>query len=151
MNVNKKRKLIVKGDNLMEWDDPKVFFGAVILIVGLWVGSLLYINEKNDKQNMKEISSSKVIGKYSYIEKTPEHIMPVTTVNADGTSFQTTTYIPESSQIKYKVVLENGKELNVSQDLWNKTEIQKKNFQEIENKKTENSQNEETGKIEFVK
>lgn len=134
----------------MEWDDPKVFFGVVILIVGLWAGSIIYINEKNDKQNMKEISSSKVVGKYSYIEKTPEHIMPVTTVNADGTSFQTTTYIPESSQIKYKVVLENGKELNVSQDIWNKTEIQKKNFQEIE-KKTENSQNKETGKIEFVK
>lgn len=135
----------------MEWDDPKVFFGAVILIVGLWVGSLIYINEKNDKQNMKEISSSKVIGKYSYIEKTPEHIMPVTTVNADGTSFQTTTYIPESWQIKYKVVLKNGKELNVSQDIWNKTEIQKKNFQEIEKKKAENFQNKETGKIEFVK
>lgn len=134
----------------MEWDDPKVFLGAVIIIVGLWAGSIVYINEKNDKQNMKEISSSKVIGKYSYIEKTPEHIMPVTTVNADGTSFQTTTYIPESSQIKYKVVLENGKELNVSQDIWNNTEIQKKNFQEIE-KKTENSQNKETGKIEFVK
>lgn len=134
----------------MEWDDPKVFLGAVIIIVGLWAGSIVYINEKNDKQNMKEISSSKVIGKYSYIEKTPEHIMPVTTVNSDGTSFQTTTYIPESSQIKYKVVLENGKELNVSQDIWNNTEIQKKNFQEIE-KKTENSQNKETGKIEFVK
>lgn len=135
----------------MEWDDPKVFLGIVILIVGLWAGSVIYINEKIDKQNIKEISSSKVVGKYSYIEKTPEHIMPVTTVNADGTSFQTTTYIPESSQIKYKVVLENGKELNVSQDLWNKTEIQKKNFQEIEKKKTENSQNKETGKIEFVK
>lgn len=133
----------------MEWDDPKVFLGAVILIVGLWAGSVIYINEKNDKQNMKEISSSKVIGKYSYIEKTPEHIMPVTTVNADGTSFQTTTYIPESSQIKYKVVLENGKELNVSQDIWNKTEIQKKNFQEIGNKKVENSQNKEK-KIEFM-
>lgn len=105
----------------MEWDDPKVFFGAVILIVGLWAGGIVYINEKIDKQNIKEISSSKVVGKYSYIEKTPEHIMPVTTVNADGTSFQTTTYIPESSQIKYKVVLENGKELNVSQDIWNKT------------------------------
>ena len=50
--------------------------------------------------------------------------MPVTTVNADGTSFQTAQYIPESSQIK-QVVLENGKELNVSQDIWNKTEIQK--------------------------
>ena len=112
---------------------------------------VLFINEKNDKQNMKEISSSKVIGKYSYIEKTPEHIMPVTTVNSDGTSFQTTTYIPESSQIKYKVVLENGKELNVSQDIWNKTEIQKKNFQEIGNKKVENSQNKENKKIEFVK
>lgn len=134
----------------MEWDDPKVFLGIVILIVGLWAGSTIYINEKIDKQNMKEISSSKVIGKYSYIEKTPEHIMPVTTVNADGTSFQTTTYIPESSQIKYKVVLENGKELNVSQDIWNKTEIQKKNFQEIEKKKAENSQNKEK-KIEFVK
>lgn len=133
------------------WDDPKVLFGAVILIVGLWAGSTIYINEKIDKQNMKEISSSKVIGKYSYIEKTPEHIMPVTTVNADGTSFQTTTYIPESSQIKYKVVLENGKELNVSQDIWNKTEIQKKNFQEIGNKKVENSQNKENKKIEFVK
>lgn len=135
----------------MEWDDPKVFLGAVIIIVGLWAGSIVYINEKNDKQNMKEISSSKVIGKYSYIEKTPEHIMPVTTVNSDGTSFQTTTYIPESSQIKYKVVLENGKELNVSQDIWNKTEIQKKNFQEIGNKKVENSQNKENKKIEFVK
>lgn len=143
MNVNKKRKLIVKGDGLMEWDDPKVFLGIVILIVGLWAGSVIYINEKIDKQNIKEISSSKVVGKYSYIEKTPEHIMPVTTVNADGTSFQTTTYIPESSQIKYKVVLENGKELNVSQDIFNKTEIQKKNFQEIENKKVENSQNKE--------
>lgn len=135
----------------MEWDDPKVFLGAVIIIVGLWAGSIVYINEKNDKQNMKEISSSKVIGKYSYIEKTPEHIMPVTTVNSDGTSFQTTTYIPESSQIKYKVVLENGKELNVSQDIWNKTEIQKKNFKEIGNKKVENSQNKENKKIEFVK
>ena len=132
------------------WDDPKVLFGAVILIVGLWAGSAIYINEKIDKQNMKEISSSKVVGKYSYIEKTSEHIMPVTTVNADGTSFQTTTYIPESSQIKYKVVLENGKELNVSQDIWNKTKIQKKNFQEIEKKKAENSQNKEK-KIEFVK
>lgn len=135
----------------MEWDDPKVFLGAVILIVGLWAGSAIYINEKIDKQNMKEISSSKVVGKYSYIEKTPGHVMPITTVNADGTSFQTTTYIPESSQIKYKVVLENGKELNVSQDIWNKTEIQKKNFQEIENKKVKNSQNKENGKIEFVK
>lgn len=135
----------------MEWDDPKVFFGAVILIVGLWAGGIVYINEKIDKQNIKEISSSKVVGKYSYIEKTPEHIMPVTTVNADGTSFQTTQYIPESSQIKYKVVLENGKELNVSQDIWNKTEIQKKNFQEIENKKMENSQNKENKKIEFIK
>ena len=135
----------------MEWDDPKVFLGAVIIIVGLCAGSIVYINEKNDKQNMKEISSSKVIGKYSYIEKTPEHIMPVTTVNSDGTSFQTTTYIPESSQIKYKVVLKNGKELNVSQDIWNKTEIQKKNFQEIGNKKVENSQNKENKKIEFVK
>lgn len=135
----------------MEWDDPKVFLGIVILIVGLWAGSVIYINEKIDKQNIKEISSSKVVGKYSYIEKTPEHIMPVTTVNADGTSFQTTTYIPESSQIKYKVVLENGKELNVSQDILNKTEIQKKNFQEIENKKVENSQNKENKKIEFVK
>lgn len=134
----------------MEWDDPKIFLGAVILIVGLWAGSVIYINEKIDKQNIKEISSSKVVGKYSYIEKTPEHIMPVTTVNADGTSFQTTTYIPESSQIKYKVVLENGKELNVSQDIWNETEIQKNNFQEIENKKVENSQNKEK-KIEFVK
>lgn len=99
---------------------------------------------------MKEISSSKVIGKYSYIEKTPGHIMPVTTVNVDGTFFQTTTYIPESSQIKYKVVLENGKELNVSQDIWNKVEIQKKNFQEIEKKKAENSKNKEE-EIEFVK
>ena len=53
--------------------------------------------------------------------------MPVTTVNADETYFQTNIlYIPESSQIKYKVVLESGKELNVSQDIWNKVEIQKK-------------------------
>lgn len=74
---------------------------------------------------MKEISSSKVIGKYSYIEKASEQIMPVTTVNADGTSFQTTQYIPESTQIKYKVVLENGKELNVSQNVWNKVKIEK--------------------------
>ena len=46
---------------------------------------------------MKEISSSKVVGKYSYIEKTSEQIMPVTTVSADGTSFQTPQYIPEST------------------------------------------------------
>lgn len=113
----------------MDWDDLKTFFGIAILIAGL-AGSFayinVYINEKNDKQNMKEISASKVIGKYSYIEKISEQIMPVTTVNADGTSFQTTQYIPESSQIKYKIVLESGKELNVSQDIWNKVEIQKK-------------------------
>ena len=115
----------------MDWDDLKFFLRTAILIIGL-AGSFayinVYINEKNDKQNMKEISSSKVIGKYSYIEKSSEQIMPVTTVNADGTSFQTPQYIPESSQIKYKVVLENGKELNVSQDIWNKAEIQKWNL-----------------------
>lgn len=112
----------------MDWDDLKVFLGTAILIIGLAVSFAyvnVYISEKNDRQNMKEISASKVIGKYSYIEKSSEQIMPVTTVNADGTSFQTPQYIPESSQIKYKVVLENGKELNVSQDIWNKSEIQK--------------------------
>ena len=137
----------------MDWDDLKVFLGTAVLIIGLTVGFAyvnVYISEKNDRQTMKEISSSKVVGKYSYVEKTPEQIMPVTTVNADGTSFQTTQYIPESWQIKYKVVLENGKELNVSQDIWNKTEIQKKNFQEIE-KKAENLENKENRKIEFAK
>ena len=108
----------------MNWDDLKVFLGTAIRIIGL-AGSFVYINEKNDRKNMKEISSSKVVGKYSYIEKTSEQIMPVTTVSADGTSFQTPQYIPESTQIKYKVVLKNGKELNVSQDIWNKTEIKK--------------------------
>lgn len=112
----------------MDWDDFKALLGTTILVVGLVGGFAyinVYINKKNDRKNMKEISSSKVVGKYSYIEKTSEQIMPVTTVNADGTSFQTPQYIPESSQIKYKVVLENGKELNVSQDIWNKAEIQK--------------------------
>ena len=138
----------------MDWDDLKVFLGTAVLIIGLTVGFAyvnVYISEKNDRQTMKEISSSKVVGKYSYIEKTPEQIMPVTAVNTDGILFQNTQYIPESTQIKYKVVLENGKELNVSQDIWNKTEIQKKNFQEIEKKKAENFQNKETRKIEFVK
>lgn len=138
----------------MDWDDLKVFLGTAVLIIGLTVGFAyvnVYISEKNDRQTMKEISSSKVVGKYSYIEKTPEQIMPVTAVNTDGILFQNTQYIPESSQIKYKVVLENGKELNVSQDIWNKTEIQKKNFQEIEKKKAENFQNKETRKIEFMK
>jgi hypothetical protein len=138
----------------VDWDDLKVFLGTAVLIIGLTVGFAyvnVYISEKNDRQTMKEISSSKVVGKYSYIEKTPEQIMPVTAVNTDGILFQNTQYIPESTQIKYKVVLENGKELNVSQDIWNKTEIQKKNFQEIEKKKAENFQNKETRKIEFVK
>ena len=80
----------------MDWDDLKVFLGTAILIIGL-AGSFVYINEKNDRKNMKEISSSKVVGKYSYIVKTSEQIMPVTTVSADGTSFQTPQYIPEST------------------------------------------------------
>lgn len=138
----------------MDWDDLKVFLGTAVLIIGLTVGFAyvnVYISEKKDRQTMKEISSSKVVGKYSYIEKTPEQIMPVTAVNTDGILFQNTQYIPESSQIKYKVVLENGKELNVSQDMWNKTEIQKKNFQEIEKKRAENLENKENRKIEFAK
>ena len=138
----------------MDWDDLKVFLGTAVLIIGLTVGFAyvnVYISEKNDRQTMKEISSSKVVGKYSYIEKTPEQIMPVTSVNTDGILFQNTQYIPESTQIKYKVVLENGKELNVSQDIWNKTEIQKKNFQEIEKKRAENLENKENRKIEFMK
>lgn len=88
----------------MDWYDLKIFLETTILIIGL-VGNFafinVYINEKNDRKDMKEISSSKVVGKYSYIEKTSEE------------------------QIKYKVVLENGKELNVSQDIWNRAEIQK--------------------------
>lgn len=137
----------------MDWDDLKVFLGTAVLIIGLTVGFAyvnVYISEKNDRQTMKEISSSKVVGKYSYIEKTSEQIMPVTAVNTDGILFQNTQYIPESTQIKYKVVLENGKELNVSQDIWNKVEIQKKNFQKIEKKKAENLENKENRKIEFM-
>lgn len=133
----------------MDWDDLKVFLGTAVLIIGLTVGFAyvnVYISEKNDRQTMKEISSSKVVGKYSYIEKTPEQIMPVTAVNTDGILFQNTQYIPESTQIKYKVVLENGKELNVSQDIWNKAEIKK-----IEEKKAENLKNKENRKIEFAK
>lgn len=133
----------------MDWDDLKVFLGTAVLIIGLTVGFAyvnVYISEKNDRQTMKEISSSKVVGKYSYIEKTPEQIMPVTAVNTDGILFQNTQYIPESTQIKYKVVLENGKELNVSQDIWNKAEIKK-----IEEKKAENLENKENRKIEFAK
>ena len=132
----------------MDWDDLKVFLGTAVLIIGLTVGFAyvnVYISEKNDRQTMKEISSSKVVGKYSYIEKTPEQIMPVTAVNTDGILFQNTQYIPESTQIKYKVVLENGKELNVSQDIWNKAEIKK-----IEEKKAENLENKENRKIEFA-
>ena len=88
----------------MDWYDLKTFLETTILIIGLVVNFAyinVYINEKNDRKDMKEISSSKVVGKYSYIKKTSEE------------------------QIKYKVVLENGKELNVSQDIWNKAEIQK--------------------------
>lgn len=112
----------------MDRYDLKVFLETVIIIIGLVVNFAyinVYINEKNDRKDMKEISSSKVVGKYSYIKKSSEQIITVTTVNADGISFQTSQYIPESSQIKYKVMLENGKELNVSQDIWNKVKIEK--------------------------
>ena len=94
----------------MDRYDLKVFLETVIIIIGLVVNFVyinVYINEKNDRKDMKE------------------QIMPVTTVNADGISFQTSQYIPENSQIKYKVLLENGKELNVSQDIWNKVKIEK--------------------------
>ena len=76
----------------MDRYDLKVFLETVIIIIGLVVNFAyinVYINEKNDRKDMKEISSSKVVGKYSYIKKSSEQIMPVTTVNADGISFET--------------------------------------------------------------
>ena len=47
----------------MDWDDLKTFFGITVLIIGVAVSFAyinVYINKKNDKQNMKEILIKKI-------------------------------------------------------------------------------------------
>lgn len=47
----------------MDWDDLKTFFGITVLIIGTAVSFAyinVYINEKIDKQNMKEILIKKI-------------------------------------------------------------------------------------------